>query len=72
MTTSDSAAAAAAAARRPLLRRPDKPVQLSVTTVLVLFVLFALPYLMNDYYTGYMTLAAIYSVVCLGLGLLVG
>jgi branched-chain amino acid transport system permease protein len=71
-TTSDSAAAAAAAGRRPLLRRPDKPVNLSVTTVLVLFALFVLPYLMNGYYTGYMTLAAIYSVVCLGLGLLVG
>jgi branched-chain amino acid transport system permease protein len=72
VTTSGSAAAAAAAGRRPLLRRPDKPVNLSVTTVLVLFVLFGLPYLMNGYYTGYMTLAAIYSVVCLGLGLLVG
>jgi branched-chain amino acid transport system permease protein len=72
VTTSDSAAAAAAAGRRPLLRRPDKPIQLSVTTVLVLFVLFVLPSLMNGYYTGYMTLAAIYSVVTLGLGLLVG
>jgi branched-chain amino acid transport system permease protein len=72
VTTSDSASAAAAAGRRPLLRRPDKPVSLAVTTVLVLFALFVLPYLMNGYYTGYMTLAAIYSVVCLGLGLLVG
>jgi len=72
VTTSDSASAAAAAGRRPLLRRPDKPVNLAVTTVLVLFALFALPYLMNGYYTGYMTLVAIYSVVCLGLGLLVG
>jgi branched-chain amino acid transport system permease protein len=72
VTKSGSAAAAAAAGRRPLLRRPDKPVNLAVTTVLVLFALFGLPYLMNGYYTGYMTLAAIYSVVCLGLGLLVG
>jgi branched-chain amino acid transport system permease protein len=72
VTKQGSAAAAAAAGRRPLLRRPDKPVQASVTTVLVLFVLFALPSLMSGYYTGYMTLAAIYSVVCLGLGLLVG
>jgi branched-chain amino acid transport system permease protein len=72
VTTSDSAAAAAAAARRPLLRRPDKPVQASVIVVLVLFVLFVLPSLMSGYYTTYMTLAAIYSVVCLGLGLLVG
>jgi len=72
VTTSDSASAAAAAGRRTLLRRPDKPVNLAVTTVLVLFALFVLPYLMNGYYTGYMTLVAIYSVVCLGLGLLVG
>jgi branched-chain amino acid transport system permease protein len=72
VTKSGSAAAAAAAGRRQLLRRPDKPVSLVVTTVLVLFALFALPYLMNGYYTGYMTLVAIYSVVCLGLGLLVG
>jgi branched-chain amino acid transport system permease protein len=70
VTTSDSAAAVAG--RRPLLRRPDKPVQWSVTTVLALFVLFALPSLMNGYYTGYMTLAAIYSIVTLGLGVLVG
>jgi branched-chain amino acid transport system permease protein len=72
VTKSGSAAAAAAAGRRPLLRRPGRPVNLAVTTVLVLFALFGLPYLMNGYYTGYMTLAAIYSVVCLGLGLLVG
>jgi branched-chain amino acid transport system permease protein len=72
VTTSDSAAAAAAAGRRPLLRRPDKPVQASVIVILLLFVLFVLPSLMSGYYTGYMTLAAIYSVVCLGLGLLVG
>jgi branched-chain amino acid transport system permease protein len=72
VTTSDSAAAAAETGRRPLLRRPDKPVQLSVTTVGILFVLFALPSLMDGYYTGYMSLAAIYSIVALGLGLLVG
>ena len=72
VTTSDSAAAAAAAGRRPLLRRPDKPVQAAVIVVLLLFVLFVLPSLMSGYYTSYMTLAAIYSVVCLGLGLLVG
>jgi branched-chain amino acid transport system permease protein len=72
VTTSDSAAAAAEAGRRPLLRRPDKPVNVSVTTILVLFVLFGLPYVMNGYYTGYMTLVAIYAVVALGLGTLVG
>ena len=45
---------------------------LSVTVVLVLFALFGLPQLMSGYYTGYMTLVAIYSIVTLGLGLLVG
>lgn len=63
---------AGTAPRRPLPRRPDKPVQLSVTTAAIAFTLFGLPYLMSGYYTGYMTLAAIYAVVALGLGLLVG
>ena len=55
-----------------LLRRPDRPVHLSVTVALVLFALFGLPPLMSGYYTGYMSLVAIYSIVTLGLGLLVG
>ncbi len=70
-----STAAAAAAGRRlplPGLRRPQRPVHLTVTVALVLFVLFVLPELMSLYYTGYMTLVAIYSIVTLGLGLLVG
>jgi branched-chain amino acid transport system permease protein len=70
-TTPGAASDTALTSRRPLLR-PDKPAQLSVAVVLVLFVLFALPSLMNGYYTGYMTLVAIYAVVALGLGLLVG
>ena len=70
--TKGSAAETMAAQRLPLLRRPERPVHLSVTVVLVLFVLFALPPLMSAYYTGYMTLVAIYSIVTLGLGLLVG
>ena len=70
-TTPGAARDTALMSRRQLLR-PDKPAQLSVAVVLVLFVLFALPYLMNGYYTGYMTLAAIYAIVALGLGLLVG
>jgi branched-chain amino acid transport system permease protein len=48
------------------------PVRLSVTAILVLFTLFGLPQLMSLYYTGYMTLVAIYAIVALGLGLLVG
>ena len=70
--TKGSAAETVAARRLPLLLRPERPVHLSVTVVLVLFVLFALPPLMSAYYTGYMTLVAIYSIVTLGLGLLVG
>jgi branched-chain amino acid transport system permease protein len=71
-TTKGGTAAALPGQRRPLLRRPDRPVNLSVTTVLVLFTLIGLPQLMSGYYTGYMTLVAIYSIVTLGLGLLVG
>jgi branched-chain amino acid transport system permease protein len=70
--TKGSAAATVAAQRLALLRRPERPVHLSVTVALVLFALFALPELMSAYYTGYMTLVIIYSIVTLGLGLLVG
>ena len=70
--TERSAAATVAGQRLALLRRPERPVHLLVTVVLVLFALFALPSLMSLYYTGYMTLVAIYSIVTLGLGLLVG
>ena len=58
--------------RLGLLRRPERPVHLSVTVALVLFALFGLPPLMSGYYTGYASLVAIYSIVTLGLGLLVG
>ena len=71
--TKNSAAMAAAHQRLPLLRRrPERPVHLTVTVLLALFALFALPELMSGYYTGYATLVAIYSIVTLGLGLLVG
>jgi branched-chain amino acid transport system permease protein len=70
--TKDAAAATVAAQRLPLLHRPERPVRLSVTAAIVAFVLFGLPPLMSGYYTGYMTLVAIYSIVTLGLGLLVG
>ncbi len=74
VSTKDGAAATVAGQRLPLLglRRPERPVHLSVTVVLVLFALFGLPLFMSAYYTGYMTLVAIYSIVTLGLGLLVG
>ena len=51
------------------VRRLRQPV---VAVVLVLFGLIALPQLMSDYYIVAMTQVAIYSIVCLGLGLLVG
>jgi branched-chain amino acid transport system permease protein len=66
------AAAVTVAGQRLWLRRPERPVHLSVTVILILFVLFALPELMSGYYQGYATLVAIYSIVTLGLGLLVG
>jgi branched-chain amino acid transport system permease protein len=71
-TTGDAATTAPPRRVQQLLRRPDRPVRLSVTTVLVLFVLLGLPLFMSPYYTGYMTLAAIYAIVALGLGVLVG
>jgi branched-chain amino acid transport system permease protein len=70
--TKGGAAATAAAQRLRLLRRPQRPAHLAVVVVFAAFALFALPPLMSLYYTGYMTLVAIYSIVTLGLGLLVG
>jgi branched-chain amino acid transport system permease protein len=52
-------------ARRPLARA-------AVVAVLLLFVLFALPQLLSLYYIDTMTQVAVYSMVALGLGLLVG
>jgi branched-chain amino acid transport system permease protein len=71
-TDTKSSAAATVAGQRLALRRPERPVHLSVTVAFVLFALFGLPPLMNGYYTGWMTQVAIYSIVTLGLGLLVG
>ena len=45
---------------------------LAVIVALLLLALFALPPLMSAYYTNTMTQVAIYSIVTLGLGLLVG
>jgi len=57
-----------------LVRRPDRRAltRAAVITVLLLLALFALPPLMSGYYTDTMTQVAIYSIVTLGLGLLVG
>jgi len=64
--------AAPAASRRlpPMDRR--SLISTTVIAVALLLALFALPPLMSLYYTDTMTQVAIYSIVALGLGLLVG
>jgi len=63
--------ATAAARRGPVMDRRGL-VRAAVITVLLLLALFALPPLMSGYYTDTMIQVAIYSIVTLGLGLLVG
>src|SRR5271169_948252 len=56
------------------LRRPDARAltRIVVTTVLVLFALLLLPQLLSLYYIDAMTQVAVYAMVALGLGVLVG
>jgi len=70
----DTARRAATARQRSPLRRPDaRPiVRIVVIAVLLLFVLLALPQMLSGYYINAMTQVALYSVVALGLGVLVG
>jgi branched-chain amino acid transport system permease protein len=63
--------AAAAAQRGPVMDRRALT-RAAVIVVLLLLALFALPPLMSAYYTITMIQVAIYSIVTLGLGLLVG
>jgi branched-chain amino acid transport system permease protein len=63
--------APASASRGPVLDRRSLT-RLTVIVVLLLLALFALPPLMSAYYTVTMTQVAIYAIVTLGLGLLVG
>ena len=63
--------APATPSRPPLLDRRSLT-RAIVITVLLLLALFALPPIMTGYYTDTMTQVAIYSIVTLGLGLLVG
>ncbi len=55
-------------------RRPDRKhlTRAGVIAVLLAFVLFGLPQLMSLYYIDTMTQVAVYSMVALGLGVLVG
>ena len=64
----------AAARPRLTLHRPPRgtAVRAAVTAVLLLFVLLALPQLLSLYYVDAMTQVAVYAVVSLGLGVLVG
>jgi branched-chain amino acid transport system permease protein len=72
-TTAEQKTAPSAAAQGwAALRRRDTVIRLSVITALLLFTLFGLPQLMSLYYTGAMTQVAIYAIVALGLGMLVG
>jgi branched-chain amino acid transport system permease protein len=55
-------------------RRPDRPqlIKTATVTVLLLFTLFGLPQLLSLYYIDTMTQVAVYSMVTLALGVLVG
>jgi branched-chain amino acid transport system permease protein len=70
----DTAKTTASAGQRVPLRRPTAGtlVRAVAITVLVLFALLALPQLISLYYVDTMTEVAIYAVVALGLGMLVG
>ena len=70
----DIARRTASARPRSPLRRPDTPttVRAAVIVVLLIFTLLALPQLLSLYYIDTMTQVAVYSMVTLGLGVLVG
>jgi branched-chain amino acid transport system permease protein len=70
----DVADRTASARQRWPLRRPDTRTQAraAVIAALLLFVLLGLPQLLSLYYIDAMTQVAVYSMVALGLGVLVG
>jgi branched-chain amino acid transport system permease protein len=69
-----TAVAAPGTGQRQPLRRPERGtlVRAAVIAVLLLFTLLALPQLMSLYYVDTMTQVAVYAMVALGLGVLVG
>jgi branched-chain amino acid transport system permease protein len=71
-TTHTARHAAPAAYRRVPPMDRGSVIKTTVIAVALLFALFALPLFMSLYYTDTMTQVAIYSIVALGLGLLVG
>ena len=69
----DTASRAAVRQRLPLRRPGGRALaRAGVITVLFLFALFALPQLLSLYYIDALTQVAVYSMVALGLGVLVG
>ena len=70
----DTASRTAAGRQLPRLRRPGRRtlIRASVIGALLAFVLFALPQLLSLYYIDAMTQVVVYSMVTLGLGVLVG
>ena len=60
--------------RQTSRRRPARPqlIRIATITVLLLFVLFGFPQLLSLYYIDTMTQVAVYSMVTLALGVLVG
>jgi branched-chain amino acid transport system permease protein len=73
--TESTAPAAEVALGQPksrLSRDPRSYIRPAVIAALLLFVLFALPQMVSAYYVDALTQTAIWSIVALGLGLLVG
>jgi branched-chain amino acid transport system permease protein len=70
----DTASRTATGGQRSPLRRPGRRTltQLAVIAGLLLFAFLAIPQLLSLYYIDAMTQVAVYSVVALGLGVLVG
>jgi branched-chain amino acid transport system permease protein len=70
----DTANRTAAGGQRSPLRMPGRRTltQLAVITGLLLFAVFGIPQLLSLYYIDAMTQVAVYAVVALGLGVLVG
>jgi branched-chain amino acid transport system permease protein len=70
----ETADVTASTPKRPPLRRPGRRTLTrgGIITLLLLFVLLALPQLLSLYYVDAMTQVTVYSMVTLGLGVLVG
>jgi branched-chain amino acid transport system permease protein len=64
----------ASARRSPQFRRPSRPtlIRSGVNAALLAFALFGLPVLLSLYFVDAMTQVAVYAMVALGLGVLVG